>query len=135
MPFHISLPCNHIGDTKRFYMEKVGASLGREGSNWVDIDLYGNQITFTRSGDFDFSFKSYKLEDKVLPSFHFGIIVDKKDWLELYARLSEGVSGFSSEITFMSSKIGEHRSFFVSDPNGYSLEFKCFSKPKEIFSK
>ncbi|MEN8789278.1 MAG: VOC family protein [Flavobacteriaceae bacterium] len=133
-PFHLSLPCFQIEETREFYVKKIGANPGRQSSNWIDIDLFGHQITFTKSGDFNFDFKSYKFDDLVLPSFHFGLIVPKETWVALYARLNENTAGFSSEMKFLNGKKGEHRSFFVKDPNGYTLEFKCFTQNEDIFA-
>ena len=132
-PFHISLPCLDIDKTKDFYSNNIGAKLGRNTINWLDIDLYGNQITFTRSGRFDFHFQNYSFEGKILPSFHFGVILDIITWGKVYARVNaENVEVFD-EITFLKNKKGEHISFFVKDPNGYMVEFKSFSDETEIF--
>ena len=99
-PFHISLPCLDIDKTKDFYSNNIGAKLGRNTINWLDIGLYGNQITFTRSGRFDFHFQNYSFEGKILPSFHFGVILDIITWGKVYARVNaENVEVFD-EITF-----------------------------------
>ncbi|TSE05364.1 VOC family protein [Aquimarina algiphila] len=76
--FHLALPCEDLEKTKDFYIYKLGAKLGRFTDGWIDINLYGNQITFT--------------------------------------------------------KVGEHLSFFVKDPNGYMVEFKSFKDHGEIFT-
>ena len=36
-------------------------------------------------------------------------------------------------VNFLKDKIGEHHSFFVNDPNGYTVEFKCFTNSNEVF--
>lgn len=135
LPFHLALPCRSISVTKHFYVDTLGADLGRHTSNWLDIDLFGNQITFTKSGPFDFAYKSYKFEDTILPSFHYGVIVDKETWISLYASLNDSRYDVTSEVVFLKEKKGEHRSFFVQDPNGYRVEFKCFSQSKDIFAR
>lgn len=109
--------------------------LGRHTETWLDVNLYGNQITFTKSGDFNFNFKDYRLGDHVLPSFHFGVIVDTDYWGELYTKLfQDSQLEVTTEVSFMEHKIGEHLSFFVKDPNGYMIEFKSFKSAKEIFA-
>jgi extradiol dioxygenase family protein len=40
----------------------------------------------------------------------------------------------TTEVTFLKDKTGEHRSFFILDPNGHSLEFKTFTDPNEMFA-
>ena len=132
--FHLALPCKNIEETRKFYKDIIRAKLGRNTENWLDIDLYGNQLTFSRSGQFNFEYKSYKLDDFVLPSFHFGVIVPVDTWSELYGRLFNMDLEVTTEATFMRGRKGEHLSFFVQDPNGYMLEFKSFIDPDEIFS-
>lgn len=132
--FHLALPCKDLAETKDFYQNVIQARIGRETENWVDIDLFGNQLTFTVAGNFNFDYKNYRLDDYVLPSFHFGIIVSVDAWGELYSRLFQMDLEVTTEATFMQDKIGEHLSFFIQDPNGYMLEFKSFKNPKEIFA-
>ncbi|MBJ2172960.1 VOC family protein [Aureibaculum sp. A20] len=132
-PFHVSLPCLDIEATRNFYIDKLGADLGRVAQNWLDINLYGNQITFTKSGKFDFSFQNYSFEGKILPSFHFGIIVTHEVWEKLYKRITSQHIELFEEITFLKGKNGEHTSFFVKDPNDYMVEFKTFAVTKDVF--
>ncbi len=133
--FHLSLPCVSVSTTKAFYSEILGASLGRMSTQWVDVDLFGNQITFIKSGTFNFQYKSYKFEEAVLPAFHFGVLVNGPQWEELLGRLQ----GLSLELPvnslFLQDKAGAHRSFFVEDPNGYMVEFKHFLEPADVFRR
>ena len=134
-PFHLSLPCTSIGRTKDFYLNVIGAQLGRNTTQWLDINLFGNQITYTKSGEFNFMSKPYKLEDHVLPSFHFGVIVDRKTWDMLHSKISAVMNESITAVTFLTGNKGEHTSFFVTDPNGHTLEFKTFLKNKETFAQ
>ena len=131
--FHLSLPCKEIEKTKEFYSEILKTKIGRSTNNWIDIDLFGNQITFTNSGDFNFEFKSYRLGEQILPSFHFGIIINIDDFGKLYSRLLQLDIGATIKTIFMENTVGEHLSFFVKDPNDYMIEFKCFKNDAEIF--
>ncbi len=131
--FHLALPCEDINQTKKFYSEILGMPIGRQTDKWVDVNLYNNQLTFTESGSFNFKYKNYKLEDNILPSFHFGIIVSIEAWGTLYKKLLQSNKEVTTEVTFMENKVGEHLSFFITDPNGYMIEFKSFKSKKEIF--
>lgn len=134
--FHLSLPCIGIQRTKKFYETVLGAKIGRNTNQWVDINLYGNQITFTKSGDFNFAYKNYKFENTVLPSFHFGVVMPSKDWNDLYKKLqAQEASMHIDKTNFLASKKGAHSSFFIEDPNGYIVEFKAFDEPESIFEK
>ena len=132
--FHLALPCKNIEETKVFYRDTIMASLGRNTEKWLDVNLFGNQLTFTQAGDFTFDFKNYKLDDYVLPSFHFGVIVPVDIWGKLYTRLFQMDLEVTTEATFMQGKTGEHLSFFVQDPNGYMIEFKSFKEDNDIFA-
>lgn len=131
--FHLALPCVNVNQTRTFYIETLGASLGRSAVKWADINLYQNQITFTECGPFKFDCKSYNFNGDILPSFHFGIILERKDWETIYERLNEKGNEIVSEVKFLEGKVGEHRSFFVKDPNDYTVEFKCFTNSNEVF--
>ncbi len=132
--FHLSLPCHSISKTQAFYVDLLGAAMGRSTTQWLDIDLFGNQITFTIAGPFNFQFKSYKFEEAILPSFHFGVLVSASQWNSLLERVRAGSLELPVNTSFLQDKPGSHRSFFVEDPNGYMVEFKHFLNPGEVFS-
>lgn len=132
--FHLSLPCKGIESTKNFYVHILGASLGRNTNQWLDINLFHHQITFTKSGDYNFGFKNYKFEGTILPSFHFGVILSEEVWTKLYEKLLVSKTIYIEKTAFLKSKNGEHVSFFVKDPNGYIVEFKHFKDIETIFS-
>jgi uncharacterized protein len=131
--FHMSLPCLSVKTTKSFYVDNIGASLGRKTQNWVDIDLFGHQITFIKAEKFNFSSPNYVFEGKILPSFHFGVIIDETTWNDLYKTLNDKNLDLVTHATFLKDKVGEHSSFFINDPNDYMLEFKTFKKQMDIF--
>ena len=131
--FHISLPCRHIEATEKFYTQIIGVSKGRKAQNWVDINLFGHQITFNKSGTFKFNYPNYVFEKTVLPSFHFGIILQNEGWERLYKKMKTGDFLYIDKSKFLAAKHGEHKSFFLKDPNGYIIEFKCFADPDSIF--
>ena len=132
--FHLALPCENLEETKSFYKNTLGMEIGRQGTNWIDVNLFENQITFTEAGNFNFDFKNYRFGSQILPSFHFGVIVDIDLWGKLYAKLFQMDLEVTTEATFLENKVGEHLSFFVTDPNGYMVEFKSFKSDGEIFS-
>ncbi|MAU27438.1 MAG: bleomycin resistance protein [Muricauda sp.] len=132
-PFHLSLPCKGIQKTEEFYCGLLGASKGRHTSFWIDINLFGNQITFTKIPDFQFSVRPYKFEDVVLPSFHFGVVLNSKEWEEMYGRIARSGIKPSIQMEFLKGKTGEHESFFLEDPNGHMVEFKKFANDDHIF--
>ncbi len=131
--FHLALPCVNINKTRAFYVETLGATIGRSAVKWADINLYHNQITFTECGPFKFDCKSYNFNGDILPSFHFGLILDQKEWTSILEGVKSKKYPITSEVRFLESKVGEHQSFFVKDPNDYTVEFKCFANASEVF--
>lgn len=134
IPFHLSLPCNDLEATKKFYVEDLEMTEGRSSSNWLDINLFQHQITFVLSDKHWMNSPSYKLDSGVLPMFHFGVILEFKDWKELYKKASSRFDNLIPKKTFLKDKLGEHHSFFIKDPNGYTIEFKTFEEKDSIFS-
>jgi len=130
--FHLSLPCLSVKETKNFYTS-IGASFGRMTQNWVDINLFGHQITFIKAEKFNFNSPNYVFEGKILPSFHLGVVIDRESWDNIYSRLKNQDIELVEQTTFLKDNTGEHTSFFVKDPNDYMLEFKCFKNPDDIF--
>ena len=131
--FHMSLPCLSVKTTKNFYIDNIGASIGRLTQNWVDINLFGHQLTFIKAEKFNFNNPNYVFEGKILPSFHFGVIVEEKILRSMYAKLNELNLEVVADATFLKGKTGEHLSFFIKDPNDYMLEFKSFKVSEDIF--
>lgn len=128
--FHLSLPCKNLENTRSFYLAIPGAKQGRHQNHWADIDLFGNQLTFIEI-DSDFKYPSYRFEETAIPTFHFGIILDSKEWNGIKDELNK--TTFVEPVTFLEGKKGEHQSFFIEDPNGYTIEFKSFMKAGEAF--
>jgi hypothetical protein len=48
---HLSIPASELTSAKRFYVEVLGATLGREKEEWADLLLWGHQITLQHRPD------------------------------------------------------------------------------------
>ena len=131
--FHVSLPCLSVKATKNFYTNSIGATLGRAAQTWVDINLFGHQLTFIKAEKFNFNSPNYVFEGNILPSFHFGIIVDEATWNGIYDKLNKSNLEVVKKTIFLKDKPGEHSSFFIKDPNDYLLEFKNFKHAEDMF--
>lgn len=131
--FHLALPCISINKTRMFYKDILGAEIGRSDIKWADVNLFDHQLTFTECGPFKFDCRSYNFNGDILPSFHFGVILQKEKWVQMFEELNSKNIPITSNVKFLENKIGEHQSFFVKDPNEYMVEFKCFNNSSEIF--
>lgn len=130
--FHLSVPCKNIQKTRRFY-EKLGFDIGRNRYNWFDVNLFGNQVTFTFDENLKMPSNSYEFDNMQLPHFHFGVIVSIERWTLLYNEFENEDFFAIGATNFLSGKKGEHQSFFLKDPNGYFLEFKTFTESDDVF--
>lgn len=133
--FHVSLPCSNIETTKKFYTQELGFSLGREAHNWIDVNIFGNQITFAQRPDSVISTNYYSLDSKRLPIFHLGIILSHEEWYTELEKFEDKPYLELEPAVFLLDNVGEHDSFFIKDPNGYCLEFKTFKSSTEIFKQ
>ncbi|CAL2056792.1 VOC family protein [Tenacibaculum sp. 190524A05c] len=132
--FHMSLPCKNIEETINYYKDQLESEIGRKTENWVDINLFGHQLTFVLTENFDFQFPFYSLDDEELPSFHFGVVLDSDEWENTYDKInSQWMFDTVVKKTFFEDKNGEQSTFIVQDPNGYYIEFKTFRRRDEIF--
>ncbi|MCH2032429.1 MAG: bleomycin resistance protein [Tenacibaculum sp.] len=132
--FHMSLPCKNIEETINYYKDQLESEIGRKTENWVDINLFGHQLTFVLTENFDFQFPFYSLDNEELPSFHFGVVLDSDEWENTYDKVnSQWMFDTVVKKTFFEDKNGEQNTFLVQDPNGYYIEFKTFRRKDEIF--
>jgi extradiol dioxygenase family protein len=99
----------------------------------LTLTYFGNQITFTRDDQSVLNTKKYSFEQVLLPSFHFGIILEDDIWKELYTKFKDKDFFAIGTKKFLMNKKGEHESFFIKDDNGYFLEFKKFKELDQVF--
>ncbi|CAM1369569.1 VOC family protein [Tenacibaculum xiamenense] len=131
--FHMSLPCKDLDNTLKFYTYELGFDKGRKTDKWVDINLFGNQLTFVLIDNYNFQFPFYILEKERLPSFHFGVILENDHWDYVYDQVIKWSEDTIVKTTFFEDKHGEQSSFFVKDPNDYYIEFKTFKEHNDLF--
>lgn len=79
-PFHLSLPVSELEPAKRFYLDVLGARAGNAREEYVNVLLWGHQITLQRS------------PGEVVPlerqgKRHFGVILPWAEWENEAARL------------------------------------------------
>ena len=70
VPFHLAFPVKNLKDTKDFYTDILGCSLGRTNEKWIDFNFYGHQITAHLSPESfikkDYPFEKYEHETKII---------------------------------------------------------------------
>ena len=43
-PFHLAFPVKDLSETKKFYTQVLGCTLGRSSNHWIDFNLFGHQV-------------------------------------------------------------------------------------------
>ncbi len=132
--FHLAFPIRDLAATKSFYCDLLGCSIGRSASNWIDINFFGNQITAHVNPDSVCLLPNYRSVSNPVPIYHFGAVLPMKYWNELLDRIrSRDYPILAGPMTVFEGEIGEQRTFFLEDPNGYPVEFKSFHDLNNLF--
>lgn len=117
-PFHLSFAVPDLQATKRFYCDVLGCSSGRDAGGWVDVLLFGHQLTIHQS--------SAQHEAQAID--HFGVVLDKADWLALAQRLDDlGVTYVMRPRVLAIASADENGKLLLNDPAGNLLEFKYYA--------
>ena len=119
-PFHLSIPVSELEPAKRFYVTVLGARTGRENSEWLDVLLWGHQITLQRR------------PEEVVPlkgqgKRHFGVILPWAEWENQASRLrSIGISFLSEPEVLLAGTPEEQAKFYLEDPSHNVIEVKTY---------
>ncbi len=134
-PFHLAFPIKSIEETKIWYTNILGCSLGRESERWIDFNFFGHQISAHLSEKSDLITHN-KVDGQEVPSRHFGIILTPSDWNTLAKRLTDlEVEFIIKPCTRFKGEKGEQSTLFIKDPSENCLEFKSFKNDEMIFAR
>ena len=118
--FHLSLPVSDLEAARRFYQRYLGATLGRTEDDWIDVLLWGHQITLQHR------------PDEVLPSAaqgkrHFGAVLPWNEWEALAAHLeSLGADFIEPPAVLHASTPEEQAKLYLEDPSHNVIEIKAY---------
>jgi uncharacterized protein len=118
--FHLSIPVSELAPAKRFYVEVLGGRTGRENDEWIDILLWGHQITLQLR------------PEEVLPperqgKRHFGVILTWPEWEHEAARIRAlGVPFLSEPAVLLSGTSEEQAKFYLQDTSHNVIEIKAY---------
>ena len=134
-PFHLAFPVKNLLETKNFYINYLGCSIGRTSKEWIDFNFYGHQITAHLSPDSCDLENNNKVDGINVPVRHFGLILDWDDWHLIKEKLVKNKAKFIVEpyIRF-ENKPGEQATLFIIDPSFNGIELKSFKDKDMIFA-
>jgi uncharacterized protein len=128
--FHLAFPIHDIDAAKRFYVDGLGCTLGRESGRAVTFGLAGHQLV---AHVVDLAHES---QQGIYPR-HFGLVfLSKSQWQALAERANRNGLPFYQQprVRFPGTRI-EHRTFFLQDPSQNLLEFKHYTHESAIFGE
>lgn len=136
IPFHLAFPVTNLGAIRDFYTGVLKCRVGRESDRWIDFDFFGHQITAHLDESSLDNITCNDVDDKAIPSRHFGAILSWQQWDDLVVNVkAHDISFYIDPCTRFKGQVGEQRTFFIQDPCENYLEFKCFKDQSFIFNK
>lgn len=133
--FHFAFPVRNIESTRRFYVDVLGCTQGREDVRWIDFDFRGHQIS-AHVVDMPLEMPTNEVDGMQVPVCHFGLILEWNEWHALRDRLRARNISFLIEPSIrFAGKAGEQATLFILDPSGNGLEFKSFRNEVQIFAR
>jgi uncharacterized protein len=126
--FHLAFPVTNIPDTKTYYADQLGCTVGRENESSVILNLYGHQLVA------HVIHEPLESQQGIYPR-HFGLVFGaEQDWEALLNRAQSHQLKFyiPPKLRFEGLPL-EHRTFFLEDPFQNLLEFKFYRHESAIF--
>ena len=117
-PFHLSFVVPDKQESKRFYLDVLGCSLGRDTESWYDILFFGHQLTIHQAND---TMAAFTID-------HFGAILSRDEWRSAVRRCEEHAVRFVLEPMVRNEGADdEYGKFVINDPSGNVLEMKYYA--------
>jgi len=118
--FHLAFPVADLAASKDFYCRVLGAGVGRENSEWLDVLLWGHQITLHRRPD-------EVLSKERRGKRHFGVVLPWSEWQALADRLRrDGVAFLEEPAVLLAGTPEEQAKLYLEDPSHNVIEIKAY---------
>lgn len=128
--FHLAFPVHDLQAAKRFYVDGLGCTLGRESDRAITLELAGHQLVghlVPPAGE----------GQKGIYPRHFGLIFkEESGWQALVERAKAKRLRFyqAPRRRFEGTRL-EHAAVFLEDPSHNLLEFKWYKHDSAIFGE
>ena len=124
--FHLSLSVSDLAASQAFYEAAFEARVGRRTERWLDLWLFGAQVTV------------YHRPKGVVPSpyreaQHFGASVAWDEWRALAERLT--TLGVSLPLAPHVDEDAGVAKLMAADPDGYLIEIKAYKDPQAALQR
>ena len=135
-PFHLAFPVLNLEDTRTFYVDVLGCSIGREDTKWIDFEFFGHQLSAHVKPEQCVPTATNKVDGDNVPVRHFGAILEWSAWETLGDKIaSAGIEFILEPRVRFEGEAGEQGTFFLFDPSGNAMEFKTFKNIDRLFDR
>ena len=133
--FHYSFFVRDLETARRFYVDLLGCREGRSEATWIDLDLFGNQLS-CHLGTPPATADVGRVDGILVPMPHFGVIVTFPEYEAIVARVAAaGIPFIVSPRIRYAGEVGEQGTCFFLDPSGNAIEIKAFRRDDEVFAR
>lgn len=134
--FHLAFPVADLAATRAFYVDLLGAGIGRSAERWIDFDFWGHQLSAHLVDAEEDAVATNAVDGEDVPARHFGVILPWEEWHTLRDRLTAaGVDFLIEPQVRFRGEPGEQATLFLTDPSGNALEFKSFPDDAAVFAR
>ena len=117
---HLSLPVRDLEESRAFYVDVLGCSLGRVRDDFIDVWFYGMQV----------SLHARPAETAMPPGArHFGVTLPLNELRALVSRLDGHVQWIDTSSTDNAGTGREQTKSKLADPSGNIIELKSYADP------
>ena len=114
-PFHLSFAVPDLRAAARFYEDVLGCARGRDAGQWLDVMLFGHQLTLHQA----------TTQHPARPIDHFGVLLSESQWHAFIGQLhGAGVDFVMPPQVSDAGTRNERGKLLLHDPAGNLLEFK-----------
>ena len=126
---HLSVPVRDLGESKAFYVDRLGCGLGRERDHFVDVWFHGMQVTLHEQ-------PSQLLDPVATGCRHFGVTLARVELDALLSRLDTGGVDWVDRVsTDFPGTPQEQTKAKIRDPSGNVIELKSYADPSAALER
>jgi extradiol dioxygenase family protein len=126
-PFHLAFAVSNLAAAEEFYVELFGAEIGRRTAAWLDILLWGHQLTLHLQPS-----ECVALDQQ--GKRHFGVILPWPEWETLSATVrASGRPFLSPPAVTRAGTPQEQAKFLLADPSNNVIEVKAYRDFDAVF--
>ena len=133
--FHLAFHVTDLDVARDFYVQVLGCTPGRRSDTWVDVSLFGHQLSMHLGPPFTTT-DTGQVGDHRVPMPHFGLVLRMPDWQAMRARLeAHDVTMVIAPHLRFEGLAGEQATMFFRDPFGNPIEIKGFANWDDVFAE